>query len=86
MPARGYAALPADEKTWINARYLTNSISNGSLISHYHNSPADTLADCMHALDVLGTTRMKALLDEANRQSPGGVPTDLTARNAVINT
>lgn len=83
--ARGYAALSADEKVWLNVQYLTNSISNGGLISYYYNSPADSIADCMQALDLIGATRMKALLEQTNRLFPGGVPTDLTARNEIIN-
>jgi hypothetical protein len=81
----GYESLTPDEKVWLNAQYLTNSIGNGGLISYYNNSPADTLEDCLRALEVLGATRMKALMERMNKLFPGGVPKEITARNEVIN-
>lgn len=81
----GYESLTPDEKAWLNTQYLTNSIGNGGLISYYYNSPADTLEDCLKALEVLGATRMKALMESMNKLFPGGVPKEITARNEVIN-
>ena len=81
----GYESLTPDEKVWLNAQYLTNSIGNGGLISYYYNSPADTLEDCLKALEILGATRMKGLMERINRLFPGGVPKDVTARNEIIN-
>jgi hypothetical protein len=81
----GYESLSPDEKVWLNAQYLTNSIGNGGLISYYYNSPADTLEDCLKALEILGATRMKGLMERINRLFPGGVPKDVAARNEIIN-
>ena len=80
----GYESLTPDEKVWLNTQYLTNSIENGGLISYYYNSPADTLEDCLKALEILGATRMKGLMERINKLFPGGVPTDITARNDII--
>jgi len=81
----GYESLTPDEKVWLNAQYLTNSIGNGGLISYYYNSPADTLEDCLKALEILGATRMKDLMECINRLFPGGVPKDIAVRNEIIN-
>lgn len=81
----GYGSLSPDEKVWLNAQYLTNSIGNGGLISYYYNSSADTLEDCLQALEILGATRMKGLMERINRLFPGGVPKDVATRNEIIN-
>lgn len=81
----GYESLTPDEKVWLNTQYLTNSIGNGGLISYYYNSPADKLEDCLKALEILGATRMKGLMERINRLFPGGVPKDVAARNEIIN-
>ena len=80
----GYESLTPDEKVWLNTQYLTNSVENSGLISYYYNSPADTLKDCLKALEILGATRMKGLMERINKLFPGGVPTDITARNDII--
>jgi hypothetical protein len=83
--AQGYAALSPPERVWFNVQSLTRSIANGGLVSYYYNSPADTLADCLDALDLLGAAEMTGLMERMNGFFPDGVPADLTARNAVIN-
>ena len=82
--SNGYDSLLPNEKIWLNVQYLTNSIGDGGLISYYYNSPADTIDDCLKALEVIGATEMKALMERMNKLFPEGVPKDITARNEVI--
>jgi hypothetical protein len=80
----GHESLSPDERVWLNVQYLTNSICNGGLISYYYNSPADTIEDCLKALEVIGADRIKTLMERMNTLFPGGVPKNITARNEVI--
>ena len=43
------------------------------------------MGDCLVAMDILGASAMKQLLLEMNVKFPGGVPTNIEDRNAVIN-
>ena len=82
--ARGYESLSADEKVWMNVRALIDAVENGGVTSFYYNSGADTLADAMAALRRLGAHEVAAQIERVNRLFPGGVPTSIDARNAVI--
>lgn len=81
----GHGVLSAPERVWFNAQLLVQAIDDGGLISYYYNSPADTVEDCLNAMDVLGARKMKRLLIQVNGLFPDGVPADITARNEVIN-
>lgn len=81
----GYQALSNEEKIWFNAQSLIQAIDNGGLISYYYNSAADTLGDCMHALEVLGAEGMLSLITKVNTLFTNGVPVDVCARNEIIN-
>jgi hypothetical protein len=80
----GYDTLSVEEKVWFNAQSLVQAIGDGGLISYYYNSGADTLADCLSSLEALGATELKGLLDQVNSLFPGGVPTNINQRNAII--
>ncbi|HEX5725575.1 MAG TPA: DUF4375 domain-containing protein [Longimicrobiaceae bacterium] len=80
----GYDTLTPDEKVWFNTRSLIDSISNGGLISYYYNSGADTLDDCMLALDELGAAEVRAQVERVNALFGARVPEDLNERNAII--
>jgi len=83
----GYDSLGPVEKIWFNIQSLTIAIRRGGLISYYYNSPADTLDDCVRALDVLGATHMKEVIDRMNDLFPDGVPADtISRRDTIINT
>ena len=61
------------------------STKNGGLISYFYNSGADTLTDCLEDLKVLEATEVLAQVKRVCGLFPAGVPTDLDARNEVIN-
>jgi hypothetical protein len=81
----GYESLSRNEKTWLNIRGLIDSIENGGLISYFYNSGADTLSDCLADLKALEATEVLAQIERVCDLFAGGVPTDLEARNEVIN-
>ena len=80
----GYSALSEAERVWFNIRALIDSIEGGGVISYFYNSGADTLADCVAALDRLGAGAAKRELERVGALFPGGIPASMEARNAVI--
>jgi hypothetical protein len=80
----GYAALSDDERTWLNVRWLIDSIENGGLISYFYNSGADTFLDCRATLDRLGAQTVIAHVDRVAGLFGPEVPLTLEKRNAVI--
>ena len=81
----GYSALSPQEQLWLNVRSLIDSIESGGLVSYFYNSSADTLSDCLSALDELGQGEVKKHVQRVCALFPGGVPKDIGGRNAVIN-
>jgi hypothetical protein len=80
----GYARLSNDERTWLNVRWLIDSVENGGLISYFYNSGADTFLDCRAALDQLGAQTVIAHVDRVAGLFGPEVPLTLEKRNAVI--
>ena len=82
---QGHGSLSGPEKVWFNVRALVDAITNGGLVSYYYNSGADTLPDCLIALERIGAVELKSTVERMNALFPGGVvPADLEARNSVI--
>ena len=82
--ASGYDSLSPEEKVWFNIQVLIQAVDNGGLISYYYNSGADMLGDCFKALEDLGDETMSHLILQVNDLFPDGVPTNIEARNQVI--
>src|SRR5262249_1702265 len=80
----GYAAASRPEKTWLNIRWLIDSIENGGLISSFYNSYADTVADCLDDLASLGATAVRSQVQRVCALFPDPIPTTLLARNKII--
>ena len=81
---QGYDALSAEEKVWLNVRQLIDETENGGLVAFFYNSGADTLPDCLAALDTLGARKVKSQVERVIALFPGGVPKTLDERNEVI--
>jgi hypothetical protein len=82
--SQGYDSLSRQEKTWLNIRALIDSIENGGAISYFYNSGADTLADCIEDLRIIGADSVRAQIERVAKLFPGGVPAKIDARNAII--
>lgn len=80
----GYDSLSRPEKTWLNIRALIDSIENGGVISYFYNSGADTLVDCLEDLRELEADSVRVQVERVAELFPGGVPGEIEARNAVI--
>ncbi len=83
---QGYDALSSPEKVWVNVRQLIDETENGGLIAYFYNPGADTLADCLVALDTLGAKEVKREVERVVALFPGGVSEDIDERNEVIET
>jgi Domain of unknown function (DUF4375) len=81
----GYLSLSSEERTWLNIRSLIDSIENGGLISYFYNSGADTIEDCLRDLEALGASNVRIQVARVCALFPGGVPSEIGARNAIIN-
>ncbi len=81
----GYAALTPDEKIWLNVRALIDGTNNGGLISLYYNADADTLPDCMAALEQLGAHDVTHQVERVSALFPADALPSFEARNDVIN-
>ena len=80
---KGYAALTLPERIWFNVRSLIDLAQNGGLISYYYNSGADTLPDCLAALDSLGANDVRRQVERVNALFGGSVPPSQEARNRI---
>ena len=80
----GYDALTPDERVWFNVGVLIGDIGNGGLISHFYNSGADTLPDCLAGLERIGAHAVRLCVVRIAVLFPGGVPPTLEERNEVI--
>ena len=81
----GYASLTAHEQIWFNVRSLVDAVHNGGLISYFYNTGANTYSDMMAALDELGAVEVRSQVKRVSELFSGGVPTDHTVRNDMIN-
>jgi len=81
----GYRSLSEGERVWLNTRALIDSIENGGLISYFYNSYADTLSDCLDALDQLGAHDVAHQVRRVCALFHGGVPDSIKSRNDIIN-
>jgi hypothetical protein len=80
----GDAALTEDERVWVNI-CLIDSTNGGGLISFFYNSGADTLPDCLRALDILRAGDVRLQVERVCALFGDSVPTDGSARNRIIN-
>lgn len=81
----GYGSLSADEKLWFNIRVLIDLTCNGGLISYFYNSGADTLNDCLAALDRLDAADVRTQVERVAALFGADVPPTVDARSKVIN-
>jgi hypothetical protein len=80
----GYPALSGPETVWVSVRVLIDAVENGGLISYFYNYGADSLAECVAALDVLGARSVREEMERVCALFPGGVPATVEGRNEVI--
>jgi hypothetical protein len=81
---QGYDAFSPQEKVWANVAALIGETENGGLIAFFYNSAADTLPDCLAALDTLGAEDVRRQVERVIVLFPGGVPGTLAGRNDII--
>ena len=53
-------------------------------MGYYSNAKAGAVDDCVHALDVIGATNTRKLVERVNGLFKQGVPTDMEERNMEI--
>src|SRR4030095_965914 len=85
LARRGYSSLSDNEKIWVNVRALIDSTNNGGFISYFYNSYADTLQDCLRALDALEAHEIRAQVERVCSLFGTRVPPDIDERNEIIN-
>ncbi len=76
-----HGALTEHEKVWFNIQCLIEAVNNGGFVDYYSSSVADTVNDCVHALDVIGAVNSKKLVERVNSLFEHGVPKDMDERN-----
>ncbi len=79
--SKDYGALTDHERIWFNTQCLIQAVNSGGFIDYYASSVADTVDDCLHALDVIGATNSKRLVERVNSLFEHGVPKDMDERN-----
>ncbi len=77
----GYDALTDHEKVWFNIQCLVQAVNGGGFIDYYSNKEADTVDDCVRALDVIGAANTRRLVERVNGLFEHGVPKDMDERN-----
>ena len=82
--SKGYDALTGHEKVWFNIQCLIHAINSGGLIGYYTNAEANTVDDCVRALDVIGAANTRRLVERVNDLFEHGVPKDMDERNMEI--
>ncbi|SRR5579884_1346282 len=85
LAKNGYSSLSGVERVWVNVRALIDSTNNGGLISFFYNSYADTLPDCLEALETLGASDVHAQVQRVCKLFGKSVPLNTKERNEVIN-
>jgi len=76
-----HGALTDHEKIWFNIQCLIEAVNNGGFVDYYSSSVADTVNDCLYALDVIGAVNSKKLVERVNSLFEHGVPKDMDERN-----
>ncbi|MFB3101565.1 MAG: DUF4375 domain-containing protein [Gammaproteobacteria bacterium] len=77
-----HGALTDHEKIWFNIQCLIEAVNNGGFVDYYSSSVAETVDDCLHALDVIGAVNSKKLVERVkNSLFEHGVPKDTKKRN-----
>ncbi|MBN1511061.1 MAG: DUF4375 domain-containing protein [Phycisphaerae bacterium] len=84
LACEGYDALTPPERIWVSVRSLIDSTENGGLISYYYNTGADTLPDCLAALDSPGAEDVRRQVERVNALFGRQVPPSLAGRNRII--
>ena len=79
--SEGHDALEDHEKIWFNVQCLIQAINSGGFLGYYSSSVAETVNDCLHALDVIGATNSRRLVERVNSLFEHGVPKDMDERN-----
>ena len=79
--SEGYDALTEHEKVWFNIQCLIQAVNGGGFIDYYSNKEADTVDDCVRALDVIGAANTRRLVERMNSLFELGVPKDMDERN-----
>jgi len=77
----GYDALTDHEKVWFNIQCFVQAVNSGGFIDYYSNKEADTVDDCVRALDVIGAANTRRLVERVNGLFEHGVPKDMDERN-----
>ena len=80
----GYDALTDHEKVWFNIQCLIQAVNGGGFIDYYSNAEADTVDDCVRALDVIGAANTRRLVERVNGLFEHGVPKDMDECNTEI--
>ncbi len=78
--SRGYETLTDHEKVWFNIQCLVQALNSAGFVSYYSSSVANTVDDCLHALDVIGAANSKVLVERVNSLFEHGVPKDMDER------
>jgi len=81
----GYGGLTRHQLLWVDTRAVIDATNNGGIISYFYNSNASRYYDCLSALDQLGATTVRQLLEEAGSLFGERVSPDQEVRNAIIN-
>ena len=77
----GNDALTEHEKVWFNIQSLVQAVNGRGLIDYYSNKEADTVDDCVRALEVIGAFNTRRLVERVNDLFENGVPKDIDERN-----
>ncbi len=76
-----HGALTDHERIWFNTQCLIQAVNNGGFVDYYSSSVAETVNDCLHALDVIGAVNSRRLVERVNSLFEHGVPKDMDERN-----
>ncbi len=79
--SEGHDTLTDHEKVWFNIQCLIEAVNKGGFVDYYSSSVADTVDYCLHALDVIGATNSRRLVERVNSLFEHGVPKDVDERN-----
>ena len=82
--SKGYDILTDNEKVWFNIQCLIQAVNNGGFLGYYSSAVADAVDDCVNALDVIGATSSRNLVERVNSLFEHGVPKDMDERNMEL--
>ena len=84
--SQGYESLTEVERTWFNVQSLTSAVANGGFVSYFYNPGGEHSSDVLDDLKTIGAHETRDLLQKMIDLFPNGQPpSDLEARNEVIN-